>query len=300
MEQHQALVSVGIPTYNRPEGLRRTLECITNQTYTNIEIIVSDNCSSDPRVQEILIEYANIDSRIVNIKQPLNLGAINNFKFVLSKAKGEYFMWAADDDEWQPEFVEHLLSIIGSYSAAFCNYSVKYYGKQTIHEVKISKTASGDNVYEQAKNFLLERVPSMFYSIYKTKDIRWFLNFDKIFDWLDCLVIFRVILLGKGYIISEKNLYSAGISGENYDYKPFIPRKTKLFTYTPYVKECLKIIWKAKIGVVKKIQLIQYLIDVNFRSFIELEKVRKLYKFYFLLFRFYTKIVPKIKYRRFY
>ncbi|MBU4370171.1 glycosyltransferase [Patescibacteria group bacterium] len=42
---NQQLVSVGIPTYNRPESLRRTLECITSQTYKNLEIIISDNCS---------------------------------------------------------------------------------------------------------------------------------------------------------------------------------------------------------------------------------------------------------------
>ena len=47
----QPLVSVGIPTYNRPEGLRRTLECITKQTYKNLEIIVSNNCSSGPEIE---------------------------------------------------------------------------------------------------------------------------------------------------------------------------------------------------------------------------------------------------------
>ena len=40
------LVTVGIPTYNRPKGLERTLQCILNQTYANLEIIISDNCSA--------------------------------------------------------------------------------------------------------------------------------------------------------------------------------------------------------------------------------------------------------------
>jgi len=293
-------VSIGIPTYNRPESLRRTLECITNQTYSNIEIIVSDNCSPDERVQEIISEFEKNDSRIINIRQAFNVGAINNFKFVLSVAKGNYFMWAADDDEWEPEYVEHLLSIIGTYSAAFCNYSVRYQGTQSEHEMIISKAAQGDNIYEQARNFLLERVPSMFYSIYVIENIRWFQKFNKTFDWFDCYFIFRVILLGNGYVISKKNLYKAGIQGETYEYKPINRNKTKVFTYSPYISECLKVIWKAKMDVSKKIKLVFYLLDVNFRSFIEIEKVRKKYNFYFIFFKFYTLIIPKIVYKRLY
>jgi glycosyltransferase involved in cell wall biosynthesis len=95
------LVSVGIPTYNRPEGLRRTLECITNQTYTNLEIIISDNCSPNPDVERIGREFAEKDPRIQYFRQKENFGAFNNFNFVLERATGQYFMFAADDDEWE-------------------------------------------------------------------------------------------------------------------------------------------------------------------------------------------------------
>ncbi|MBK7374561.1 MAG: glycosyltransferase [Chitinophagaceae bacterium] len=54
MHETTPLVTVGIPTYNRPGGLERTLACITVQTYANLEIIVSDNCSADPRVLPVL------------------------------------------------------------------------------------------------------------------------------------------------------------------------------------------------------------------------------------------------------
>ncbi|HAN79146.1 MAG TPA: hypothetical protein DCQ31_15960 [Bacteroidales bacterium] len=99
------LVSVGIPTYNRPEGLRRTLECITGQTYKNLEIIVSDNCSPDSNVTDVINEFTKKDPRVRAYRQVENIGAAENFKFVLQKATGEYFMWAADDDEWKPEFI---------------------------------------------------------------------------------------------------------------------------------------------------------------------------------------------------
>jgi len=110
MNKYLQLVSVGMPTYNRPEGLRKALECIMKQTYKNLEIIVSDNCSLNVEVANIFLEFAEKDKRIKFFHQKRNEGSLFNFDFVLSKATGEYFMWAADDDEWEPLFIEMCLS----------------------------------------------------------------------------------------------------------------------------------------------------------------------------------------------
>ena len=103
------LVSVGIPCYNRPSGLRKTLECICGQTYKNIEIIVSDNGSPNFEVQSIGYEFAYKDSRVSYYRQPRDMGGLYNVKFVLKNSRGKYFMFAADDDEWEPEYIELLL-----------------------------------------------------------------------------------------------------------------------------------------------------------------------------------------------
>jgi glycosyltransferase involved in cell wall biosynthesis len=105
----EPLVSVGIPTYNRPDGLRRTLECITGQTYKNLEIIVSDNCSPGSETEAVSHEFIARDSRIQYYRQDINKGATFNFQFVLEKATGEYFMWAADDDEWRYDFISNCV-----------------------------------------------------------------------------------------------------------------------------------------------------------------------------------------------
>jgi glycosyltransferase involved in cell wall biosynthesis len=70
------LVSVGIPTYNRPEGLRRTIEGIRHQTHTNLEIIVSDNCTPGDEIQKIMTEYLKKDSRIQFYRQVENRGFV--------------------------------------------------------------------------------------------------------------------------------------------------------------------------------------------------------------------------------
>lgn len=108
--QEKPLVSVGIPAYNRPESLRKVLESILGQTYTNLEIIVSDDCSPNAEVRKVGEEYAARDSRVSFYPQATNLGMPRNFEFVLKKARAEYFMWAADDDVFVPQFIEKCIA----------------------------------------------------------------------------------------------------------------------------------------------------------------------------------------------
>lgn len=91
--------------------LDEALESLRHQTHSNIQILISDNASTD-NTQEICLEHAAHDSRIQYHRQNNNLGAVGNFKFVLSKANSPYFMWAAGDDLWSPNWIESLLSLI--------------------------------------------------------------------------------------------------------------------------------------------------------------------------------------------
>ena len=124
------LVSIGIPTYNRPNELKRILKVATSQTYSNLEIIVSDNASpADANIRQIVDEFAKIDSRIKFYLQPQNLGILANAEFVLKQATGEYFTWFNDDDWRSPEFIEllvHELENNQGTNLAFCDYHEVY------------------------------------------------------------------------------------------------------------------------------------------------------------------------------
>ena len=108
MSENEPLVSVGVPTYNRPNSLHRVLESLTEQSYSNYEIIISDNCSEDPEVEKVVRHYLDKDThqRIKYHRQKSNFGAANNFRFVLDQAKGDYFFWNADDDVRSTDFIE--------------------------------------------------------------------------------------------------------------------------------------------------------------------------------------------------
>ncbi|MBD2150274.1 glycosyltransferase family 2 protein [Pseudanabaena sp. FACHB-1277] len=109
--EKQPLVSVGIPTYNRAATLVKAIESVLQQTYSNIELIISDNASTD-ETQSICEKFCNLDQRITYIRQEKNLGAANNFNTVLEFAKGEYFMWLGDDDWISSMYIEECIGIL--------------------------------------------------------------------------------------------------------------------------------------------------------------------------------------------
>ncbi len=111
------LVSIGIPAYNRPERLSDTLQCIRRQTYQNLEIIVSDDCSPDTGVERVVWEAIASGQNIKFFRQKKNLGATRNFEFVLKMSTGQYFLWAEDEDHFAPEFVEKLVTCMEADSA---------------------------------------------------------------------------------------------------------------------------------------------------------------------------------------
>jgi glycosyltransferase involved in cell wall biosynthesis len=102
-------VSIGVPVYNGGRFLERALQCLVSQTFSDIEIIISDNASTD-NTSEIIERFSAIDSRIRVIRQPVLIEAIENFNAVVKEAAGEFFMWAASDDEWEPKWIEKLLA----------------------------------------------------------------------------------------------------------------------------------------------------------------------------------------------
>ncbi len=108
--QNKPLVTIGIPTYNRANGfLHNALSCAVNQTYKNIEIIVSDNCSADHT--ESLVESFS-DPRIHYVKHKENIGANNNFNYCVNQATGRYFVLLHDDDSIDEDMVESCIQAL--------------------------------------------------------------------------------------------------------------------------------------------------------------------------------------------
>ena len=122
------LVTIGLPTYNRPAGLRKSLEGIIKQTWSNLEIIISDNCSTDAEVQQIILEYALKDKRIKHYRQIENIGLEENFNFVFAKSTADYFIWMSDDDYFDADYVSECVQFLEKNpDYVLCSGIARYY-----------------------------------------------------------------------------------------------------------------------------------------------------------------------------
>ncbi len=107
------LVSIGMPVYNGEAYLEDALRCFLDQTVDDLEIVVSDDASTD-RTAEISQDLAAKDSRIRYCPSTERLGGSRNFNRVFALSGGRYFRWAAHDDLCAPTYLERCLEALES------------------------------------------------------------------------------------------------------------------------------------------------------------------------------------------
>ncbi len=106
-------LTIGMPVYNGELFIKKAIKSILDQTFTDFELIISNNSSTDS-TEKICQDFIDKDNRIQIHTQKKNIGIHRNFNFLLSKAKGEYFAWAAVDDYLDNDFMEKNLKILES------------------------------------------------------------------------------------------------------------------------------------------------------------------------------------------
>jgi glycosyltransferase involved in cell wall biosynthesis len=229
------LVSVGIPTFNRPEGLRRTLRCICAQTYSNIEIIVSDNASAGTETEVVAREFSEQDARIKYFRQPSNIGSTENFRFLLKNASGEYFMWAADDDEWDASFIETCLAATDPPCSVMTKFSTVLRARNIREEKLVPQLSPDASLSQNVMNFFSIMQPSLFYGLHHRKSILFFLT-GKCFDFYDCYAVLRIIL-ESGFRTIDRNLFTAGVDGISRKVK-YANMAKKRLEFWPFFLHC--------------------------------------------------------------
>jgi glycosyltransferase involved in cell wall biosynthesis len=104
-------VSIGLPVYNGEEFLADAIESALGQVYTDFELIISDNASTDA-TQAICEAYAARDPRVRYYRNEINIGAARNFNRVFHLSAGEYFKWLCHDDTFGPEFLGKAVAVL--------------------------------------------------------------------------------------------------------------------------------------------------------------------------------------------
>src|SRR5262245_58355212 len=236
------LVSAGVPTYNRPDGLRRTLTCLVNQTYRPLDIIVSDNGSTDGRTEGVVREFQRADARVRYFRHPQNLGWDHNFKFALRQARGQYFFFAADDDEWTPDYVEVCLAHhTGGVGTVMTNMRRAVRPRGLLRPVPPVRIAASAGPFANARAFLEDLQQNcLFYGLHRTETLQPFLG-ERMGDFYDCFFVLRQILT-HGVHVVPKVCFTIGIDTEEQTLKPARPRGNAVYEYLPFCRNAASVI----------------------------------------------------------
>jgi glycosyltransferase involved in cell wall biosynthesis len=107
----QPLVSIGLPVRNGERSLPKAVESVLGQTYSDLELVISDNASDDG-TEQICRQFARADHRVRYHRQPQNIGLVENFNTVLRVARGDLFKWVGDDDWLTPAYVTRCVEVL--------------------------------------------------------------------------------------------------------------------------------------------------------------------------------------------
>jgi glycosyltransferase involved in cell wall biosynthesis len=213
-------VSIGLPTYNGEKYIKKTIESVLSQTYTNFQLIISDNASTDS-TSTICKEYEKKDNRIIYIRHEENRGAAFNWTFVLSKA--DYFVWLGDDDYWEPSFLEKNVTVLNSNGNVVGSIGlVEYYGienyhvkKNLIFKIKNRIRRGSNDEYEKyahvrpvfgdykkkAETYLRFNQASFVYALFRTEKLKKKMV-DIGYGW-DGILILSILKEGDLHVVNE-------------------------------------------------------------------------------------------------
>ncbi len=263
-DSKEPFVSIGMPVYNGEVFLSERINSILDQTYSNFELIISDNCSTD-MTQKICLINVEKDKRIMNLRQKNGINIISNFQYVLDKATGKYFVWASVDDFWEKDFLKENISFlererefvgsitnVDSFGASDQRevFSNKYI-KKIIEKCRWSKYCPKEavgNYEEKVKIYLGINSAQALYGIFRTDALKKsFVN--ESFLAVDLATILNVLKYGDFHIIQKKliRFCREGFSSEGIlaSTKKLGHNKIgRIFPYYPFTKWCFSHIGK--------------------------------------------------------
>ena len=114
------LVSVIMPTYNAGKFLADSIQCILRQTYDNLELIITDDASTDEDTIKILKEFAQADKRVKIELLSENHGPGYARNACIKRAEGRYIAFCDCDDRWIPEKLEIQINYMSEKKCALC------------------------------------------------------------------------------------------------------------------------------------------------------------------------------------
>lgn len=177
LASNKPTVTIGMPIYNGEKYVEETITSLLSQSYQSFQLLISDNASTD-RTNKVCQKFASKDPRIIYFRQRKNIGAVNNFKYVLARVKTDFFMWAACDDLWDKNFLSdcyeliHLNSDMVLVFPNFVNINSKGDTIRTYDPQKFISRGSCTDAINYMKLYGADGKANLFYGLWRTKALK--------------------------------------------------------------------------------------------------------------------------------
>jgi hypothetical protein len=202
------LVSIGVPVFNGADHIGAAFTSLLGQTHRNLELIVSDNCSTDASA-ELCAEWERRDGRVRLFRQARNIGAPANWNFVARQARGDFFKWASVSDLCAPEFIDVCLRQLQARDDAVLCFSRTRYIDEHDHGVGVSDTdfevlapTPSERFWQVCQHLQINNAQSGLIRIDALRRTR----LDRLYPHGDRVLMAELALLGKFLLVQEPML----------------------------------------------------------------------------------------------
>jgi glycosyltransferase involved in cell wall biosynthesis len=274
-EAPRPIVTLGMPLYNEGGFLSQALDSILAQQFTNLELVIRDNASTD-ETAAICRAYAKKDPRMRYFRSERNEGAVSNFRRVLDMSAGKYFMWAAGHDLWDPSFISKCLAVLESDPSVVLAYSqigiIDNRGN-IVETIRQGIDTRGRDSFERLRWTIVGlhriQVNDLIYGLIRSEALRPVV-FRNVWGW-DHLVSEELSLAGSFVQLDERLYFRRRESGRGRDLpawtdeylerlRPGNSRRRVQFTYSEYWWASCHLVIRAPFGRGRKWRL---LIDLS-------------------------------------
>lgn len=187
-----------MPVFNGEKYIREALDSLLAQTFTDFELIISDNASTDG-TEAICREYVKKDPRIRYVRQPENRGGAANFWFLLDEAWSEYFIWAACDDIRSHDYLEINYDFLSKNLDYIASTSPVRFANGTFNPVKMGDRSLDGPMEERVVAFLeYWHANGRYYSLFRRETLLSItsLRYENYLG-IDWAIILELICIGK-------------------------------------------------------------------------------------------------------
>ena len=229
-------VSIGIPVQNGENFLEEAIKSILNQTFSDLELIISDNASTD-KTPDICRKYAKRDKRIRYVRNEENIGASENFNNLFKFSKGEYYLSVSHDDYFHPDFLKKSVDILDNNKSIHLVHSKTMAVNEKgipIQDYSSDLDLDSESPSKRLYNSICVSHPIMeIFGLIRSSTLRKTTLMGK-YTSADRILLAEIALLGKCHIIQEYLFYNRLHKKQHYNIYP--TRQERAVWWDPNLK----------------------------------------------------------------